>query len=71
MGSIGKPITLEKTERWHRKYDVERSRFKKHEQFVKYYNNKRVHMSLNHMTPQQVYNRSVTHVVGLYGIKLY
>ena len=36
-----------------------RPRFKKHEQFIKYYNNKRVHMSLKYMTPKQVYNRSV------------
>jgi transposase InsO family protein len=64
MGSIGKPTILGKIERWHRTYDVERSRFKRHEQFIKYYNNKRVHMSLNYMTPKQVYNRSVTHVVG-------
>ena len=64
MGSIGKPTTLGKIERWHRTYDVERPRFKRHEQFIKYYNNKRVHMSLNYMTPVQVYNRSVTHVVG-------
>lgn len=45
-------------------YDVERPRFKRHEQFIKYYNNKRVHMSLNYMTPTQVYKRGVTHVVG-------
>ncbi|MGH9980655.1 MAG: hypothetical protein ACRD8K_01690 [Nitrososphaeraceae archaeon] len=31
---------------------------------MKYYNNKRVHMSLNYMTPTQVYKRGVTHVVG-------
>ena len=49
--SIGKPTTLGKIERWHRTYDVERPRFKRHEQFIKYYNNKRVHMSLNYMTP--------------------
>ena len=64
MGSIGKPTTLGKIERWHRTYDVERPRFKKHEQFIIYYNNKRVHMSLNYMTPTQVYNMSLTHVVG-------
>ena len=49
MGSIGKPTTLGKIERWHRTYDVERPRFKKHEQFIKYYNNKKVHMSLNYI----------------------
>jgi transposase InsO family protein len=65
MGAIGKPTTLGKIERWHHTYDVERSRFQKHEQFIKYYNNKRVHMSLNYMTPRQVYDRrGVTHVVG-------
>ncbi|MGE0243994.1 MAG: hypothetical protein AB7F53_09255 [Nitrososphaeraceae archaeon] len=31
---------------------------------MKYYNTKRVHMSLNYMTSVQVYNMSVTHVVG-------
>ena len=64
MGSIGKPTTLGKIERWNRTYDIERPRFNRHEQFIKYYNNKRVHMSLNYMTPVQVYNRRVTHVVG-------
>ena len=64
MGRIRKPTTLGKIERWYRTYDMERSRFKRHEQFIKYYNYKRVHMSLNYMTPKQVYNRSVTHVVG-------
>jgi transposase InsO family protein len=64
MSGIGKPTTLGKIERWHRTYNVERPRFKRHEQFIKYYNTKRVHMSLNYMTPVQVYNRSVTHVVG-------
>ncbi len=64
MGAIGKPTTLGKIERWHHTYDVERPRFRKHEQFIKYYNNKRVHMSLNYMTPRQVYDRrGVTHVV--------
>jgi transposase InsO family protein len=64
MGRVGKPTTLGKIERWHRTYDVERPRFKRHEQFIKYYNNKRVHMSLNYMTPVHVYKRGVTHVVG-------
>ena len=64
MGSIGKPTTLGKIDRWYRTYDVERPRSKRHEQFIKYYNNKRVHMSLNYMTPTQVYKRGVTHVVG-------
>ena len=64
MGIIGKPTILGKIERWHRIYDVERPRFKIHEQFIKYYNNKRGHMSLNYLTPVQVYNRNVTHVVG-------
>jgi transposase InsO family protein len=66
MGGIGKPTTLGKIERCHRTYDVERPRFKRHEQFIKYYNNKRVHMSLNYMTSKQVYSsrRGVTHVVG-------
>ncbi|MGE0243509.1 MAG: DDE-type integrase/transposase/recombinase [Nitrososphaeraceae archaeon] len=64
MSGIGKPTTLGKIERWQHTYDVERLRFKRHEQFIKYYNIKRVHMSLNYMTPVQVYNRSVTHVVG-------
>ena len=64
MGAIGKPTTLGKIERWHHTYDVERPRFSRHEQFIKYYNNKRVHMSLNYMTPRQVYaRRGVTHVV--------
>jgi hypothetical protein len=69
MSSIGKPTTLGKIERWYRTYDVERPRFKRHEQYIKYYYNKRVHMSLNYMTPVQVYNRSVTHVVVLYKYK--
>ena len=66
MGAIGKPTMPGKVERWNRTYDVERKRLRKHEQFIKYYNNKRVHMSLNCMTPRQVYNgrRSVIHVVG-------
>ena len=50
IGGIGKPTTLGKIERWHRTCDVESPRFKRHEQFIKYYNNKRVHMSLNYMT---------------------
>jgi len=66
MGAIGKPTMPGKVERWNRTYDVERKRLRKHEQFIKYYNNKRVHMSLNYMTPRQVYagRRSETHVVG-------
>jgi len=65
MGAIGKPTTLGKIERWHRTYDVERPSFKTHRQFIKYYNNKRVHISLNYVTSRQVYTgrRSVTHVV--------
>ena len=41
--------------------DVERPRFDRHEQFIKYYNNKRVHMSLNYMTPKQIYARRGIH----------
>ncbi len=67
MGAIGKPTTLDKIWRWHRPYDVEIPRFRRHKQFIKYHNNKRVHMSLNYMTPRQVYDmRGVTHVVGYY-----
>ncbi len=66
MCAIGKPTTLGKIERWYHTYDVERPRFRKHEQFIKYYNNKRVHMSLNYIAPRQVYDgrRSVTHGIG-------
>ena len=64
LGSIGKPTSRGKIERWHHTYDVERPRSKRHEQFIKYYNNKRVHMSLNYMTPTQVYDRIITHVLG-------
>ncbi|MGD1838055.1 MAG: hypothetical protein ACPKPY_08365 [Nitrososphaeraceae archaeon] len=60
---IEKHTTLGKIERWHSTCDVERHRFKRHEQVIKYYNNKRVHMLLNYITPKQVHNRSVTHVV--------
>ena len=37
-----------------RTYDLERPTFKRYEQFIKYYDNKRVHMSLNYMTPRYV-----------------
>jgi len=63
MGGIGKPTTLGKVERWHHTYDVERPRFKRHEQFIKY-NNRRVHMLLNYHTPARANRRSVPHVVG-------
>jgi hypothetical protein len=39
ISSLGKPTTLGKIDRWHRTYDVERPRFKRHEQFIIYYNN--------------------------------
>ncbi|NOJ30294.1 MAG: hypothetical protein DA328_09030 [Nitrososphaeraceae archaeon] len=53
--AIGKPATVGK---------IERPRFKTHRQFIKYYNNKGVHVSLNYMTSRQMYTRrrSVTHV---------
>jgi len=58
QGRIGKPTTLGKIERWHRTYDVERPRFKRDEQFIKYYSKSTYVIEL-HDT-----NRSVTHVVA-------
>ena len=55
MWAIGIPTTLGKMKRWHHTFDVERSPFSRHEQFIKYYNNKRVHISLDFMIPRQVY----------------
>ena len=54
MWAIGISTTLGKNERGHHTFDVERSRFNRDEQFIKYYNNKRVHMSSDYMTPSSI-----------------
>ena len=64
MGSIGKPITLGKIEDGivHRIWKDQDS--KNMNNSLNTIITKDIHMSLNYMTPKQVYKRSVRHVVG-------
>lgn len=49
------PITIGKVERYHRTYDEEYWRFKTFRAFLRYYNCKRPHQSLNYHFPAEVY----------------
>jgi len=62
LGGIGKPTTLGKIERWFRTYDQEHAGFQFHWKFIEYYNYERPHMSLNYLTPAEVYFRDVPNV---------
>ncbi len=59
VASKRRPTTIGKVERWHRTYDDEHSRFKTLNDFVRYYNYKRLHQSLGYLTPSEVYFRDI------------
>jgi len=63
LGGIGRPTTLGKIERWFRTYDLEHTGFDFHWKFIEYYNYERPHMSLDYMTPAEVYFRDVPNVL--------
>ena len=55
--SIKKPTTCGKLERWWRTHNDERWNFASLNKFVDHYNNKRPHMSLDYLTPHEVWKR--------------
>ena len=57
--SIKKPTTCGKLERWWRTHNDERWNFTSLSKFVNYYNYKRPHMSLDYLTPHEVYVRDL------------
>jgi len=57
--SIKKPTTCGKLERWWKTHNDERWSFVNLKEFVKYYNNKRLHMSLDYCTPYHVWKRDL------------
>lgn len=57
--SIKKPTTCGKLERWWRTHNDERWNFPTLRSFVGYYNNKRLHMSLEWKTPYEVWVRDL------------
>lgn len=57
--SIKKPTTCGKLERWWRTHNDERWEFSSLRTFVNHYNQKRPHMSLNYLTPYEVWKRDL------------
>lgn len=57
--SIKKPTTCGKLERWWRTHNDERWEFSSLRSFVNHYNYKRPHMSLNYLTPYEVWKRDL------------
>ncbi|MEW6062850.1 MAG: DDE-type integrase/transposase/recombinase [Nanoarchaeota archaeon] len=60
--SIKKPTTTGKIERFWLTHNTERWRFSSLEKFINYYNYKRLHMSLDYLTPYEVYIRDLPNV---------
>lgn len=57
--SIKKPTTCGKMERWWRTHNDERWEFSSLRKFVNYYNYKRPHMSLDYLTPYEIWKRDL------------
>lgn len=57
--SIKKPTTCGKLERWWRTHNDERWDFSNLKEFVRHYNNKRLHMSLDWHTPYYVWKKDL------------
>ena len=57
FASIKKPTTCGKLERFWGTHNKERWNFSSLEEFVKYYNYRRPHMSLDYLTPYEVFIR--------------
>lgn len=57
--SIKKPTTCGKMERWWRTHNDERWEFSSLREFVNHYNYKRPHMSLDYLTPYEVWKRDL------------
>ena len=57
--SIKKPTTTGKIERFWLTHNKERDNFNSLQNFIRYYNYKRPHMSLNYSTPYEVYTRAL------------
>jgi len=64
LGSIGKPTTLGKIERWFRTYDLEHARFQLHRKLIEYHNYERPRIALDYSTPAEVCFRDVPNVVA-------
>jgi len=59
LGSIGKPTTTGKIERWFGTFKAQIGSFRSVNDYVKYYNYERPHKSLGYMTPAERYFRKV------------
>ncbi len=57
--SIKKPTTCGKLERWWKTHNDERWNFSSLSEFIKNYNEERLHMSLDYCTPYQVWKRDL------------
>lgn len=58
LARVNRPQTNGKVERWFGTYKTEyiKGNFNNIKEFIEHYNNKRLHMSLNYKTPQQIWN---------------
>ncbi len=58
LARINRPQTNGKVERWFKTYKTEyiTGRFNNIKDYIKYYNTKRLHMSLHYKTPQEIWN---------------
>ncbi len=59
LASIKKPTTTGKIERFWLTHNTERWNFSSLQKFVNYYNYERPHMSLNYLTPYEVFTRDL------------
>ena len=59
LASVKKPTTCGKLERFWLTHNLERWKFCSLQKFVRFYNFKRPHMSLNYLTPYEVYTRDL------------
>lgn len=59
LASVKKPTTTGKLERFWLTHNLERWKFSSLQKFIRFYNFKRPHMSLNYLTPYEVYTRDL------------
>jgi len=66
VAGVRRPTTTGKIERWHKTYDDEHGKFTTLGRFVRYYNYRRPHQSLEYKVPAEIYFKDlrVTDLVG-------